>query len=224
MLIIAAHPDDEVLGAGATISKYSSEGNDVYVCILSSTVDARYLKPSQLLLNANTVSVNELLGVKKVYTSNFPNIAFNTVPHLELVQFIEKIILETKCTTLITHHPSDLNNDHYHTSIACQAASRIWQRGKEMPMIEKLLYFEVPSSTEWGLNKGMNGFNPNYFIEVGEEKINKKIQALSLYKDVMRDYPHPRCKETIHALAVYRGGQSGLNYAEAFEIGYINVK
>ena len=224
ILVVVAHPDDEVLGAGATIKRLSDEGHNVYVCILSGKVTARYLKPEQSVLDQNKSQANNLLGVKEVITGEFPNISFNTCKHLELVQFIEKAIENTNATIIVTHHPNDLNNDHYHTSIACQAASRLWQRRDDILPIEKLLYMEVPSATEWALNSSINMFHPNYFIEVGKNNIEQKIKALSMYKDVMRDYPHPRSYEGIMGLAAYRGSQSGLRYAEAFEIAYLNER
>ena len=224
ILIVVAHPDDEVLGAGATIKKLSDQGHNIYVCILSGQVSARFLKPDQEVLDQNKIDANDLLGVKEVITGEFPNISFNTCKHLELVQFIEKAIEKTSATIIFTHHPNDLNNDHYHTSIACQAASRLWQRRQDILPVEKLLYMEVPSATEWSLNSSGNMFHPNYFIEVGKENIEIKIKALSVYKDVMRDYPHPRSNEGIIGLAAYRGTQSGLEYAEAFEIAYLNER
>lgn len=216
-LIVVAHPDDEVLGAGATMHKLSANNKEVNVCILSGLAEARQFRPETEKLQKDMNTSLELLGVKNIYTGAFPNIELNTVPHIRLVQFIEKAIIETNADTIFTHHPADLNNDHLHTSLACQAAVRLFQRREDVNPIKDFLYMEVPSATEWSLNKGMNTFEPNTFIEVGEESIDKKIEALSLYEGVMRDYPHPRSPEVIKGLAAYRGGQSGLQYAEAFE-------
>lgn len=216
-LIVVAHPDDEVLGAGATMYKLSQEGHSVKVCILSGEVKARNNRPSSNELNKDVNKSLDVLGIEKIIIGNFPNIEFNTVPHLKLVQFIEEAIIETNAEMIFTHHPADLNNDHYHTSLSCQAAVRLFQRRQEVKPVKELLFMEVPSATEWSLNKSMNQFNPNTFIEVGEEAVNKKIEALSMYRGVMRPYPHPRSNEAIKGLAAYRGGQAGMIYAEAFE-------
>lgn len=216
-LIVVAHPDDEVLGAGATIHKLTKTNQEVNICILSGLAEARQFRPATEALNDDMQEALKLLGVHQIITGAFPNIAFNTVPHLDLVQFIEKAIQETKAEVIITHHPADLNNDHHHTSIACQAAVRFFQRRTDVKPIKDFLYMEVPSATEWSLNTSMEQFRPNTFIEVGEENIDIKIKALSMYRGVMREYPHPRSKEDIKGLAAYRGGQSGSNYAEAFE-------
>ncbi|MEC1714844.1 PIG-L deacetylase family protein [Schinkia azotoformans] len=216
-LVVVAHPDDEVLGAGATMYKLAQEGHSVNVCILSGEVNARNFRPTTDELNEDVNNSMNILGVDKVITGNFPNIEFNNTGHLKLVQFIEAAILETNADVVFTHHPADLNNDHLHTSMACQAAVRLFQRRSDVAPLKELFFMEVPSSTEWGLNKAMNQFSPNTFIEVGELSVDKKIEALAQYRGVMRDYPHPRSKEAIKGLAAYRGGQSGMVYAEAFE-------
>ena len=216
-LIVVAHPDDEVLGAGATIFKLVNSGHTVDVCILSGEVSARDQRPKTEELLNDIENSKRVLGVNNVIIGDFPNIEFNTVPHIQLVQFIEKSIIESKPEIVFTHHPADLNNDHLHTSIACQAAVRLFQRKDDIVPITELLFMEVPSATEWGLNKAMNQFSPNTFIEVGEESIDKKIEALGQYRGVMREYPHPRSKVAIKGLAAYRGSQAGMVYAEAFE-------
>lgn len=216
-LVVVAHPDDEVLGAGATMYKLAQEGHAVNVCIMSGEAIARKHRPATDELHEDVNNSLSLLGVKRVIKGEFTNIQFNTVPHLKLVQFIEKAIEETESEVVFTHHPSDLNNDHLHTSLACQAAVRLFQRRPEILPFKELLFMEVPSATEWSLNKSLNQFNPNTFFEVGEEAVEKKLEALSMYRGVMRPYPHPRSHEALKGLAAYRGGQAGMVYAESFE-------
>lgn len=216
-LVVVAHPDDEVLGAGATMYKLTQEGHTVSVCILSGDVSARNHRPATEELAEDINNSLNLLGVNKIIKGDFPNIQFNTVPHLKIVQFIEEVIKTTKSEVVFTHHPADLNNDHLHTSLACQAAVRLFQRNPEVSPLKELLFMEVPSATEWSLNKSLNQFNPNTFVEVGEGAIDKKIEALSMYRGVMRPYPHPRSGEALKGLAAYRGGQAGMVYAESFE-------
>lgn len=217
-LIVVAHPDDEVLGAGATMHKLAREGEEINVCVLCGQAQARAGLSDQL--GAEMQDCLRLLGVNRVFVGDFPNIKMNTTPHLSLVQFIERAILETGADHIITHHPSDLNNDHHQTSIACQAAVRIFQRRADVPALKELLFMEVLSSTEWALNTSVGDFRPNTFVEVGKEGVDIKLRALSCYKDVMRPYPHPRSTEAITGLAAYRGCQAGLCYAEAFESAF----
>lgn len=217
VLIVVAHPDDEVLGAGGTMYSLSKKGEEINVCILSAKASARTRRPSDEDLAEDMKSSMDFLGVSRIIEGDFPNIKLNTVPHLELVQFIERAITETKVETIITHHPADLNNDHMQTSIACQAAVRLFQRREDVQPLKEFLFMEVLSATEWGLNTSLNQFRPNTFVEIGKEAVEKKIEALSMYGGVMRPYPHPRSVETITGLAAYRGSQAGCNYAEAFE-------
>ena len=214
-LIVVAHPDDEVLGAGATINKLIKEGNKVAVATMSSHASAR-ANVSDTLLSDESEAFR-IMGVTTSYSADFPNIKMNTVAHLDLVQFIEKCICDFKADAIITHHPSDTNNDHVITSYAAQAASRLFQRKNDIPELKLLLYMEVLSSTEWSFDSSANRFSPNYFVEIGKEGVQTKLNALKAYKGVMRPYPHPRSKEAIEGLAAYRGVQAGCNYAEAFE-------
>lgn len=216
-LVVVAHPDDEVLGAGATISKMTKAGHNVDICIMSSKAQARFNRPNDVDLNGDIDACIKMLGIRKIYAGEFPNIEMNTIPHLKLVQFIENAIFFSMADIVITHHPSDTNNDHLETSLACQAAIRLFQRREEVKPLNELWFMEVPSSTEWSTNSSLNRFQPNTFIEVGIDGIEAKVIALSQYRDVMREYPHPRSKTSIEGLAAYRGSQSGLTYAEAFE-------
>lgn len=217
-LIVVAHPDDEVLGAGASIYKWTRQGDQVDVCIMSSEAKARAYRPDDKELDDDTHKAVASLGVNKLYEGAFPNIEMNTVPHLQLVQFIEKAILESAPDIVITHHPADPNNDHLQTSMACQEAIRLAQRRPEVKPLREFWYMEVPSCTEWAVNSAMDKFRPNCFVEVGIDGIRAKVDALGMYRGVMRPYPHPRSEEFINGLAAYRGSQFQQEYAEAFEV------
>ena len=216
-LFVVAHPDDEVLGAGGTIRKLTKQGHKVEVCILSAEAQARAFRPEDNELNDDMHTALQLLGVSKCYEGTFPNIQLNIVPHLELVQFIEKAIMASGAEVVVTHHPADTNNDHLHTSLACQAAIRLFQRRTDVKPLREFWYMEVLSSTEWSVNSAMNKFNPNLFVEIGKDGVESKIEALKSYRGVMRPYPHPRSEEALAGLAAYRGAQAGCFYAEAFE-------
>lgn len=217
-LIVVAHPDDEVLGAGATICKLVKEGNQVAVATIANHAAARTNRSDTLLEDQD--QARKILGIAKSYRADFPNIRMNTVPHLELVQFIEGCIEDFGAEAMMTHHPSDTNIDHVMTSGASQAAARLFQRKEGIPSLREFLYMEVLSSTEWSLDASAHLFRPNTYVEVGKEGIARKIQALSAYKGVMRPYPHPRSKEAIEGLAAFRGSQAGCSYAEGFECAF----
>jgi len=124
ILIVVAHPDDEVLGCGGTAAALAAQGEPVRSCILSGDADARADRPDVDTFHSNTNEAQKVLGFQPPVLGNFPNIKFNSVPHLELVQFIEAAIEQTEAEIVFTHHPNDINDDHKQTSAACQAAVR----------------------------------------------------------------------------------------------------
>lgn len=217
-LIVVAHPDDEVLGAGGSIYKWAQEGNAVDVAIMCTEAKARAFRPEDNELEEDMNASIRFLGVGRKFEASFPNIEMNTVPHLQLVQFIESAIRESEPDVVITHHPADTNNDHLQTSMACQEAVRLFQRRPEVKRIKEVWYMEVPSCSEWAINSAMNPFRPNCFVEVGEDAVDAKIKALGMYRGVMRPYPHPRSAEYIKGLAAVRGSQWGQKYSECFEV------
>lgn len=219
VLIVVSHPDDEVLGAGGTAAALANWGIPVRSCILSGQVDARQHRPGLPDLNSDVHRAQEILGLPEPILGDFPNILFNTVPHLELVQFIESAILQTGADVIFTHHPGDLNNDHLHTSAACQAAARLYQRRSGIPRLKALYFMEILSSTEWAFAGGSTPFQADTFFPIGDT-FDQKLAALRAYRGVMRDFPHPRSEEILRGLAAYRGGQAGMRYAEAFQTAF----
>lgn len=217
-LLVVAHPDDEVLGAGASIYKWTHNGDVVDVVIMCSEAKARAFRPNDEELDDDLNRSTKFLGINKKYEATFPNIEMNTVPHIQLVQFIESAIKESEPDIVITHHPSDTNNDHLQTSMACQEAIRLFQRQPKVKRLKEFWYMEVPSCTEWAINSAIDLFTPNCFVEVGKDAVEAKIKALNMYRGVMRPYPHPRSIEYIFGLATIRGSQWGQNYSECFEV------
>jgi LmbE family N-acetylglucosaminyl deacetylase len=216
ILSVTAHPDDEVLGFGATAARLAAFGCAVYNCILSGEVDVRRHRPGIEELRHDIDRAQAILGCRPAILGSFPNIAFNTVPHIELVRFIEAAIEAVQPDHIFTHHPNDLNNDHHHVSIACQAASRLYQR-KPVKRIQGVHLMEIPSSTDWAYSVGTNRFQPNAYCEVGEEYLAVKLKALEAYRGVMRPFPHSRSEEVLRGLSACRGAEAGMRYAEAFQ-------
>lgn len=215
-LTVTAHPDDEILGFGGSTAILTSKGHIVFNLILSGDVEVRQNRPDLETLKLHTFRAQEIVGAEPPILGNFPNIKFNLIPHLDLVQFIEKFMEDLQPDVVVTHHPYDLNNDHYHTSKACQAAVRLFQR-KPLKPIKSLYFMEIPSSTDWAFPVDGQTFRPDTFIEIGEGGISKKLEALYAYEGVMRPYPHPRSEEAIRALAVLRGSHVGRYLCEGFQ-------
>ena len=219
VLIVVSHPDDEVLGCGATAAWLAAQGVRVTSCILSGEVTARSNRPELEHLMQDIESAQKILGINETIIGSFPNIRFNTVPHVELVQFIEAAMVQTGADTIFTHDPGDLNDDHLHTSRACQAAARLFQRRFDFPPLRALFYMEVLSSSDWSFPGNGQPFTPDSFFPAANT-LEMKIEALAAYRGVMRPFPHPRSNEIVRGLAAYRGGQCGLPYAEAFRTAY----
>jgi LmbE family N-acetylglucosaminyl deacetylase len=216
ILVVAAHPDDETLGCGATIAKEISDGAEVCFLILGEGLNARGKHSENEFgkLENNAKKAIEILGAKKLVMKKFPDNSFDSVPLLDIIKEVEKTIDEFQPDAVFTHSNTDRNVDHKLTCEAVKTACRPMKGSS----VKVLLSFEVPSSTEWGLDK-RSVFSPNYFVDVSET-IGKKLEAMSAYEDELREFPHPRSLEYIEALAKVRGGQSGYNAAEAFELIY----
>ena len=223
VLVVAAHPDDEVLGCGGTIASLAGAGVPVKTCILSGEAEARDRRPGYSELASHIEKAHTILGVTEPpMVGHFPNIRFNTVPHLEMVQFIESAISQFGAGVVFAHHPSDINDDHAVASRACQAACRLFQRRQGIEPLSSLYYYEVLSSTDWTFPSAGSLFQPTAFFHVGAT-LDRKIEALRAYIGVMRDFPHPRSEEILRALAAFRGGQAGVKYAEAFQVAFRTI-
>ncbi len=194
-----------------------TNGEVVQPVILCGNVDIRSKRPTDSELHHDMLEANSIVGFEKPIIGSFPNIRMNNVDHIDIVQFIEKQILKFKPKRIFTHHPSDLNDDHCQISRACMAASRYYQRRDDIPPLDSILFMEIQSATDWSYETDRDGFRPNLFVEVTTE-IDIKLEALACYRNVMRNFPHPRSIEAIKGLAAYRGGQSGQKYSEAFQI------
>lgn len=219
VLIVVAHPDDEVLGCGATGAALAAQGRSVRACFLSGHAEARGGRPEGSELLADTRRAQVELGFGDPILGDFPNIRLNTVPHIELVRFIENAIVMSGAQVIFTHHPCDLNDDHVQTARACMAASRLFQRRDNIPPLRRLYFMEVLSSTDWVFAHSGDAFRPDTYVEAGAW-LEKKLAALRAYRGVMRAYPHPRSEETLRGLAAFRGSQAKLNLAEAFQTGF----
>tara|TARA_Y100001958_G_C21162611_1_gene496140 strand:- start:89 stop:763 length:675 start_codon:yes stop_codon:yes gene_type:complete len=212
ILVVAAHPDDELLGCGGTLALLSKK-NKIFALFFTDGVSARKVKNSK---NAekrkeNSLKSLKIIGIKKSKFLNFPDNELDKVPLLKITKEIEIIIKNFKPDTIFTHSNVDLNIDHEIISRAVVTATR----PKPNFCVKNILLFETLSSTEWNFNLKKKTFNPNYYIDISKT-INTKIKAAKAYKNEISSWPHPRSINGIKNLAKYRGQSVGLKYAEAF--------
>ena len=214
IIVVAAHPDDEVLGCGGTIVKHVAQGDIVHSVFMSDGVNSR-LDSSKVKLNRRlkaSKSVQSLLGISSTHYLNLPDNSMDSVPLLEIVQKLEPIINKIKPSVIYTHSYGDLNIDHQLTHAAVMTACR------PIPdsTVREIYGFEVISSTEWS-NPLKSTFKPTLFIDITKH-LSKKLNALKAYKQEMRDVPHSRSIKHIEILAQHRGYSVGVDMAEAFEV------
>lgn len=207
-LVIASHPDDEILGSGGTIKKLINDGFEIVTVIV-----AKGRKEEEHHIQKFTSLANGHLGVGKVIFMQFPNLKLNTVPLHEITKEIEKLLDVYTPDIIFTHHYGDLNQDHQVTFQAVMTAARPLPGKKPI----EILCFETVSSSEWTQNTQDKLFKPTYFVDISDT-INDKLQALRHYDVEMRTFPHPRSYEGVQHLARVRGMTVGVEYAEAFEI------
>lgn len=218
--VIAAHPDDEVLGCGGTIARYAQEGRQVHVLLLADgetsragqglAVDTERVKARK----AAAIAACEILRCESVEVLAFPDNRLDAIELLDIVRVVESFISLHAPSTVLTHHGGDLNVDHcvIHTAVltAC--------RPQPMHSVRELLFFEIPSSTGWQVPGSASPFLPNWFVDISAT-LAVKLEALRAYQSEMRPFPHARSLEGVQALATWRGATVGVPAAEAFVLG-----
>lgn len=216
VLVIAAHPDDEVLGCGATISKYSRQGVQFMVLFIAEGSSCRYADPvsseSVAAIAARTqqaVNALYLLGVKNYHFNDLPCGRLDQVPIIEINKVIEQSIREFDPDTVLTHSDLDANNDHRIVFRATIMATRPGTQNR----VARLLSYEVLSSSEWAFGEA---FAPTSFEQIEEQDLTNKWKALAAYETEVKAFPFPRSEQGVHAQAMSRGMQIGVPLAEAF--------
>jgi len=214
VLVIVAHPDDEVLGCGGTIARHVASGDAVHICFLTDGVGARGDDVrAAARRNAAARRAVAILGGSELTFHAFPDNRLDRVDLLTVVKTIEDEIANVQPTTIYTHHAGDLNIDH----VICNRAVLTACRPLPGQAVRNIYAIEIASSTEWGSIGSSAPFTPTRYVDISKF-IDLKRRALEAYAEEMRAFPHPRSYEALEALAHWRGSTAGLAAAEAFMV------
>lgn len=226
ILVVAAHPDDEILGVGGTVAKRVAAGDEAYALILgegqTSRWDSREAAAREVVesLHRDTLEAAKVIGYQEVFFENLPDNRFDSVDLLDVVKKIERYIKNVGPQVVYTHHDGDLNIDHRITCSGVLTAAR--------PVgdcaVKEIYQFETLSSSEWNFGRtgGATSFLPSVFVDI-EKFFPAKCAAMQRYHSELCQFPHPRSLEMLRILAQGRGSMVGLNFAEAFEAARIVV-
>ncbi len=216
ILIIASHPDDEVLGCFGTVARLISEGHEAYTLILGEGKTSRdenrvveNRKDDIEVLNTEIVKANNIIGIKKVFIESFPDNRFDSVDLLDIIKVISKVKEEVQPDIIFTHFENDLNIDHQITYKAVVTATR----PMENESVKEIYSFEILSSTEWNYPLS---FSPDTYFDISDT-MNLKLEAMKKYISELCEYPHPRSLEGIELNGKYQGMRVGKKYVEAFK-------
>lgn len=212
VLVVAAHSDDEALGCGGTIARHVAEGDSVYAVFIADGVSSRVgANDDELgIRNQAAESARQILGITKNYFLGLPDNRLDSLPLIDVIQPLERIISEVEPQIIYTHHHGDLNVDHRVTHQAVMTACRPTPGSS----VKEIYTFQVLSSTEWN-TPGISTFAANCIVDI-TNYLSVKEAALQSYAVEMRPYPHSRSIENVMALARYTGAINGLMAAEAF--------
>ena len=219
VLVVAAHPDDEVLGCGGLIARQASEEQQFYIAILGEGITSRYAERDHAevaqvaTLQDSCRRASDLLGANDLSFYGLPDNRFDTIPLLDVVKIVEDLIERLQPEVVYTHHGGDLNIDHALTHRAVMTATR------PVPdcLVREVYAFEIASSTEWAFQRYDPSFRPNVFVDISQT-LETKVRAMEMYDTEIRPFPHPRSPEALRAIAQRWGSVAGLEAAEAFEL------
>lgn len=222
VLVIAAHPDDEVLGCGGTMARHADNGDEVHVVILVEGVTSRDQKRDRQnrekdlsKLGEAAHKANDILGTTSLTLHDFPDNRLDTVSLLDITKVVEDYIESIQPTIIYTQHGGDLNIDHRRVHEAVVTACRPKPTNHS---VQTLLSFEVASSTEWQTPGTAPIFAPNWYVDI-DNSLERKIKALEAYGDEIIEWPNARSIPAVTHLARWRGANIGVNAAEAYMLG-----
>ncbi|MGH3166203.1 MAG: PIG-L deacetylase family protein [Trebonia sp.] len=211
VVVIAAHPDDELLGAGGTLIRHVRDGDETHAIIVADGAGSRYPAELASTLEKQARRAAEIIGFASLRFLSLPDQRLDTVPLIALTQTLESVLGDIAPDTVYTHFPEDVNADHRLVAKCAWTACRPYaQTG-----VRRFAVFETPSSTEWAWPITGTEFRPSLYVDVSDT-LPAKIEAMECYETELRDYPHPRSSRALRERAAYWGSHVGRLAAEPF--------
>jgi LmbE family N-acetylglucosaminyl deacetylase len=213
VLVIAAHPDDETIGAGGTIARHAAHGDKVYWCVVTEAYSPPWSEETLITAREQVFEVRDVFGIQEVFFCEFPTVKLNTVPYIELSSALQRVVDQVEPEIVYTTPRDDINQDHRIVYECTLVATRPLPGNS----VQRLLSYEIAPTTRFGIPSGSTGFVPNVFVEISEY-MEKKLEAMRCYETELREYPHPRSLKGLQLLAQERGLSVGLKEAECFRL------
>ncbi|MFF4055885.1 PIG-L deacetylase family protein [Streptomyces sp. NPDC001668] len=212
VLVLAAHPDDELLGAGGTLARHARDGDDVHAVVLTEGASSRYREGLSEQLAKSAERAARVLKLASLELWSLPDQRLDVLPLIEVVQQVETVVDALRPDLVYTHFPGDVNSDHGVVARAAWTACRPYV----LPGLRRFAVFETPSSTEWAWSAD-HPFTPSLHIDI-TSTLDDKLEAMSCYETEVRDYPHPRSLRALRERAAYWGSRVGRHAAEPFQV------
>lgn len=214
VIVISAHPDDEILGAGGTLLKHKKNGDKIYWLITTNIFEEQGFSKERVFSRQREIEkVSEALGAEKVFMLDYPTMSLSTSTLIEMVPKISKVFTEIEPEIVYCLNRSDAHSDHRITFDAVMACTKSFR----YPFIKQVLMYECISETEFAPQLPEKVFIPNYFVDISPF-LEEKLELMKIYESEVGEHPFPRSLRNIEALAAYRGASVGVEYAEAFQL------
>jgi LmbE family N-acetylglucosaminyl deacetylase len=213
VLVIAAHPDDETIGAGGTLARHAALGDEIHWCVVTKAYPPQWTEDDIAEAARQVTAVQAVFGMAQVFRLGFPTVKLNTVPYADLTSALQRVVDQVRPETVYTTPADDINQDHRIVYEATLVAARPLPGSS----VKRLLSYEISPTARFGLPVGSLGFVPNLFVDIGDY-LDKKLKAMACYETELREFPHPRSIEGLRILAAERGLSVGLRAAECFQL------
>lgn len=214
VIVISAHPDDEILGCGGTLIKHRENGDKIDWLIVTNINESQGFSKSRVVnRQKEIIDVSKKLNINKTYKLEYPTMTLSDESLLTIIPKVSKVFNESKPEVIYILNRSDAHSDHLITFKAVMACTKSFR----YPFVKKVLMYECISETEFGATLPENHFLPTYFVDISPY-FEEKLEIMSIYESEIGEHPFPRSNRNIEALATFRGATVGVEYAEAYQV------